>query len=51
MILHNFTDPPKYFYATIRVPQPILLLPQLFILLRLSHFILLSILNNLLNKQ
>ena len=33
------TGCPKYFYATIRARRPILLLPQLFILMRLSRFI------------
>ena len=45
------TGPPKYFYATIRARRPILLLLQLFILMRLSRFILQSIMNNLLNNQ
>ena len=33
------TGCPKYFYATIRARRPILLLPQLFILMHLSRFI------------
>ena len=45
------TGPPKYFYATIRARRPILLLLQLFILMRLSRFILQSVMNNLLNNQ
>ena len=46
-----FTGPPEYFSSTIKVPRPILLLPRLFILLRISHFILQSNMNNLLNNQ
>ena len=33
------TGCPKYFYATIRARRPMLLLPQLFILMHLSRFI------------